>query len=40
MAEDEDKFDAIIIGGGFAGVATAYRLAQSERSVLVIEPPR
>jgi electron transfer flavoprotein-quinone oxidoreductase len=34
---DEDVFDAIIVGGGFAGLAAAYRLAQAERSVLLIE---
>ncbi|HEY0185947.1 MAG TPA: FAD-dependent oxidoreductase [Cellulomonas sp.] len=34
---DEDVFDAIIVGGGFAGLAAAYRLAQAEKSVLVIE---
>lgn len=34
---DEDAFDAIVIGGGFAGLAAAYRLAQADKSVLVIE---
>lgn len=34
---DEDVFDAIIVGGGFAGLAAAYRLATAGRSVLVIE---
>ncbi|HEY0215668.1 MAG TPA: FAD-dependent oxidoreductase [Cellulomonas sp.] len=34
---DEDSFDAIVIGGGFAGLAAAYRLAQQEKSVLVVE---
>lgn len=34
---DEDAFDAIVVGGGFAGLAAAYRLAQEEKSVLVIE---
>ncbi|MCC2308468.1 FAD-dependent oxidoreductase [Cellulomonas chengniuliangii] len=34
---DEDAFDAIVVGGGFAGLAAAYRLAQADKSVLVVE---
>lgn len=34
---DEDVFDAIVVGGGFAGLAAAYRLARADKSVLVIE---
>lgn len=34
---DEDVFDAVVVGGGFAGLAAAYRLAQAGRSVLVVE---
>lgn len=37
MAEDDDAFDVIIIGGGFAGLSAAYRLAKAEKSVLVVE---
>lgn len=34
---DEDVFDAIVVGGGFAGLSAAYRLATAGRSVLLIE---
>lgn len=34
---DEDVFDAIVVGGGFAGLAAAYRLATAGKSVLVVE---
>lgn len=33
----EDRFDAIIVGGGLAGIAAAYRLAQEGLEVLVVE---
>lgn len=32
-----EKFDAIIVGGGLAGLAAAYTLAQKELEVLVLE---
>ncbi|MBD3780465.1 MAG: FAD-dependent oxidoreductase [Micrococcales bacterium] len=34
---DEEVFDAIVVGGGFAGLAATYRLAQAGRSVLLVE---
>lgn len=37
MADDDDAFDAIIIGAGLAGLSAAYRLAQAGRNVLVVE---
>ncbi|MDB5957138.1 NAD(P)/FAD-dependent oxidoreductase [Ramlibacter sp.] len=33
----EKKYDAVIVGGGFAGLTTAYALARQGRSVRVIE---
>lgn len=33
----EEKFDAIIVGGGLAGLSAAYVLAQHEMEVLVLE---
>ena len=33
----EEKFDAIIVGGGLAGLTAAYCLAQAEMEVLVLE---
>lgn len=33
----EEKFDAIIVGGGLAGLATAYTLAKQGREALVLE---
>lgn len=33
----EEKFDAIVVGGGLAGLTAAYCLAQAEMEVLVIE---
>lgn len=33
----EEKFDAIIVGGGLAGLSAAYVLAQHEMEVLVVE---
>jgi electron transfer flavoprotein-quinone oxidoreductase len=35
--DEENAFEAIVIGGGLAGLSAAYRLAQAGRSVLVIE---
>jgi electron transfer flavoprotein-quinone oxidoreductase len=35
--EDEVSFEAIVIGGGLAGLSAAYRLAQAGHSVLVLE---
>lgn len=37
MSEDDDAFDVIVVGGGFAGLAAAYRVARAGRSVLVVE---
>ena len=34
---DDEVFDAVVVGGGFAGRAAAYRLAQAGRSGLVVE---
>jgi electron transfer flavoprotein-quinone oxidoreductase len=34
---NEEAFDAIVVGAGFAGLAAAYRLTQAGRSVLVVE---
>ena len=34
---DEDKFDAIVVGGGLAGIACAYTLAKKGRSVILFE---
>ena len=34
---DEEKFDAIVVGAGPAGIACAYTLAKEGREVLVIE---
>ena len=33
----EEKFDAIVVGGGLAGLTCAYLLAQAEMEVLLIE---
>jgi electron transfer flavoprotein-quinone oxidoreductase len=33
----EEKFDAIVVGGGLAGLTAAYCLAQAEMEVLLIE---
>ena len=33
----EEKFDAIVVGGGLAGIAAAYCLAQAEMEVLLID---
>lgn len=33
----EDRFDAIVVGGGLAGITTAYQLAKDGMEVLVIE---
>jgi len=35
--DDEDRFDAIVVGAGPAGIACAYTLVKESRSVLVIE---
>ncbi|OPY68040.1 MAG: Electron transfer flavoprotein-ubiquinone oxidoreductase [Syntrophorhabdaceae bacterium PtaU1.Bin034] len=32
-----DKFDAVIVGGGLAGLAAAYRLADAGRQVILLE---
>jgi electron transfer flavoprotein-quinone oxidoreductase len=32
-----DKIDAVVVGGGLAGLAAAYRLAESGRQVIVLE---
>lgn len=37
MTEDEDRFDAIVVGAGPAGSACAYTLAKAGKSVLMIE---
>ncbi len=34
---DEERFDAIIVGGGLAGLSAAYRLAQEGLSVILVE---
>ena len=37
MDEQDDVFDAIVVGGGLAGLSAAYTLAESGRSVLLLE---
>jgi cholesterol oxidase len=37
---DDKDFDTIVIGSGFGGSVTAYRLAQAKKSVLVLERGR
>ncbi len=37
MDEQDDMFDAIVVGGGLAGLSAAYTLAESGRSVLLLE---
>ncbi|MGB4018775.1 MAG: FAD-dependent oxidoreductase, partial [Syntrophomonadaceae bacterium] len=32
-----EKFDVIVVGGGLAGLAAAYTLAQEDLEVLVLE---
>lgn len=34
---DEERFDAIIVGGGLAGLCAAYRLAQEGMAVVLVE---
>lgn len=34
---DDETFDAIVVGGGFAGLSAALRLAEAGRSVLLVE---
>lgn len=34
---DEERFDAIIVGGGLAGLSAAYRLAQEGMAVVLVE---
>lgn len=34
---DEERFDAIIVGGGLAGLCAAYRLAQEGMAVILVE---
>ena len=36
MDEDQVKVDAIVVGGGPAGLAAAYTLAQNEMEVIVV----
>src|SRR5210317_1870573 len=37
MDEDKVKVDAIVVGGGPAGLAAAYTMAQNEMEVIVVE---
>lgn len=37
MTQDEEAFDAIVVGAGLAGIACAHRLALAGRSVVLIE---
>jgi len=37
MADEQDKFDAIVVGAGPAGCACAYALARAGKSVLLVE---
>ena len=34
---DEEKFDAIIVGGGHSGLTAAYTLAQEGLAVILVE---
>src|SRR5271157_5043613 len=37
MSDEQDKFDAIVVGAGLAGCACAYALAREKKSVLLVE---
>ncbi len=37
MADEQDKFDAIVVGAGPAGCACAYALAKQGKNVLLVE---
>ena len=37
MEDSEEKFDAIVVGGGLAGIACAYTLAEAGLNVIMFE---
>jgi cholesterol oxidase len=37
LGTQEEHFDAVVVGSGFGGAVTAYRLAEGDRRVLVLE---
>jgi hypothetical protein len=40
MSSDDDHFDAVVVGSGFGGSVTAYRLAEAGKRVLLLERGR